>query len=164
MSLVKTLTRGLIYKDGEGPVFNRFSGGGWNKYGDRWIAINLICFRRVYLPYFPIWLLSLARVKWARIFIGNKLGYSSCFHCHMPWKYVKGKTINFSDNRGMFPLCVQCFDALPPGKIDPYIDQLVDDWASGCVKYDIPWQHPQTPDEVKEAAKLTVRKMKGAER
>jgi hypothetical protein len=163
MSLINTLTHGLIYRDGEYPK-GRSWGGGWDKRaeGTYWISSGLLDLQ-VYIKYLPVWLLSLASARWAQKIIGNAFGYGSCCSCGMPWKYVKGKTISFSESEGMFPLCETCFDRLTPEEIDPYIEQLVQKWLDDNVKYKFKWSIKQSPQEVIDAAKAEVRRMKQKE-
>lgn len=159
MSLVKTVTGGLIHKEGE------FGGGwlpchGWWKHGDYWFSCWLMTLPK-YLKYLPIWILSLLGFRWAMIVFGTILGYSHCYHCLMPWKYVEHRSINFSKSQGMFPLCVHCFDKLEPDQINPYIEKLVMKWQEINIEYNLKWDNQQTPVEVIVAAKAEVRRMKG---
>ena len=156
MSLVKTLTLGLIHKDGEWP--SRICGSSW-QYGDYWVSTKIILLP-TYIKLAPMFLLAAFGYKWAKMVIGKALGYSGCSHCGMTWNYVKGKRIHFSANEGMFPLCEECFDKLLPEEIDPYIDKLVMEWLEIDAKHGLKWHEEQSPEEVAESAKAEVRRMK----
>ncbi len=158
MSLVSTLTGGLIHKDGEWP--NRICGSAW-KYGNYWVSTRIILLP-TYIKLTPMFLLAALGYRWAKIVIGRVLSYSGCSHCGMTWNYVKGKNIQFSDNEGMFPLCEECFDKLPPEEIDPYIERLVQEWLEINAKYGLKWGRGQSPQEVIESAKAEVRRMKSS--
>lgn len=158
MSLIRTLTWGYIYRNGESPRFGL--SGGWWKYGNYWIPI-ILAQLPTYLRLLPIWIMSLFRVKFAQKIMGRALGFSCCAHCGMPWKYVEGKPIPFSDSSGMFPLCEQCFDELSPQRIDMYIDQLINTWLDDHRRLRLEWQMLQ-PADLAEAAKAEVRRMKAS--
>lgn len=158
MSLVNTLTRGLIYPDGEHSVSNIV--GGWHKYGNYWISVRLTNLR-VYLSHLPAYICSRLGFIWAKKLIGSALGYSHCYHCEMPWCYVEHESIKFSEDSGMFPLCKTCFSILEPGQIGVYILELVSEWIQINERYSLPWDKAQTPEEVVEAANAEVRRMKG---
>lgn len=162
MSLINTLTRGLIYKDGEEPVGNWK--GGWQKDKDSvyWVSSGLLSLLHVYLPLFPIWVVSLLKVQRAQKFIGRRLGFGSCAHCGMPWKYGRGKVISFSEDGGMFPVCAKCFDLLSTAQLDIYIEALVRGWQVSDVRYGRKWERAQTPEQVIVAAQAEMRRMKGA--
>lgn len=142
MSIINTLTSGLIYRDGESHGYRT---GPWQKHGNYWINIKLVRFP-TYITHGPECLLAALGCKWAKIAIGRALGYSGCYHCGMTWNYVEGKTIYYSEGSGMFPLCEECFDRLSPEEIDPYIEKLAMSW--------------QNPQKVIEPAKAEVRRMK----
>ncbi|GAI30731.1 unnamed protein product, partial [marine sediment metagenome] len=108
MSLINTLTLGLIRKDGEWP--SKVCGSSW-KYGDYWISTRIILLP-TYIKLSPLYLISLFGFKGVKIIIGKALGYLGCSHCHMTWNYVEGKSIKYSEHSGMFPLCEECFDKL----------------------------------------------------
>jgi len=159
MSLVNTLTGGLLCKEGERP--GKLCGSAW-KYGHYWISRRIILLP-TYIRLAPMYLLSTLGYRWPKIVIGRALGYSGCSHCSMTWNYVKGKSIQFSANEGMFPLCEECFDKLPPEEIDPYIESLVQKTLEIQAKYGLQWDKKQSPQEVSESAKAEVRRMKSIE-
>ena len=162
MSLVNTLTRGLIYKDGESSASRR--GDTWSKSekGKYWVSERLRNLIKVFIPFFPIWVFSCYQVTWAMKFIGKALGFSSCASCDMPWRYVRGQHIKFSENSGMFPVCIRCFRSLSLEQIDAHIEALVKSWGDIERKYGLKWDKEQTPEEVIAAAKAETRRMKQA--
>jgi hypothetical protein len=150
MSIINRLTSGLIYKDGESPGYRT---GMWQKHGNYWIHTKIVHLP-TYIKHGLEYLLAILGCRWARIAIGKALGYGGCYRCGMTWNYVKGKTIYYTEGSGMFPLCAECFDKLPPEEIDPYIEKLVMSWL------DSEWHHKQNPQELIESAKAEVREMK----
>lgn len=158
MSVINTVTLGLIHKDGEWP--GRIGGSSW-KYGNYWVSTKIIHLP-TYITLAPMFLLVALGCKRAKIVIGRRLGYSGCFHCGMTWNYAQSKSIQFSETRGMFPLCEECFSKLPPEEIDPYIERLVWEWIEINAKYGLKWSESQSPQEIIEAAKAEVRRMKSA--
>lgn len=56
-------------------------------------------------------------------------GYSWCFHCGRPWKFVKGHTTDYGDGHGCFPLCETCWSELetPEARL-PYYRVLWNSW------------------------------------
>jgi len=66
--------------------------------------------------------------RWIRVALGDVLGYDSCMHCKMPWRYVAGEKIRYSSSESVTPLCIRCFEELPVKRIDIYIKQLVRRW------------------------------------
>lgn len=159
MSLLNKMTRGLIYKDGETSISSR--GGSWSKSpkGKLWISSRLSNLR-VFITFFPIWVLSCYKVTWAMKLIGKALGFSSCASCGIPWRYVRGQNIYYSENRGMFPVCIHCFQSLTPEQIDIHIEALVNSWADINRKYGFEGDKEQTPEEVIAAAEAEMRRMK----
>lgn len=55
-------------------------------------------------------------------------GYSACHRCNMPWRFVKEHITNYSEERGMFPLCENCWKSLTPKERLPYYRQLYNEW------------------------------------
>ncbi len=160
MSLINTLTKGLIYKDGEEPA-GRSGGRGWNKdkNSQYWVSCQLRDIIHVYIPMFIVWVFSLFTIGGKKV-IGRALGFGECANCHMPWKYVKGQDIKYSDSGGMFPICVKCFEILSPPEIDSYIEALVHRWAKDSIRLGYEWGKDQTPEEVIASAQQQVRAMK----
>ncbi len=161
MSLINTISRGLIHKDGEHSITKH--GGSWRKgeNGKYWVSNRLTNLLHVYIPLFPVWIFSLF-TNWGKKLIGRALGYSSCAHCGMAWLYVKGKTIYYCESSGMFPLCVDCFDKLAPEEIDPHIEAVVWNWLEIEERHGLTWDKEQSPAEIIAAAKQQVRVMKAS--
>lgn len=55
-------------------------------------------------------------------------GISCCLHCKNRWGVVKGEPIPCAPNRGMFPVCTECFARLDADQIVGYCNALVDRW------------------------------------
>ena len=162
MSLINSLTRGLIYKDGESQPHRKgrssyYSKNEGSKY---WVDDRLRNLIKVFIPLFPVWVLSRFQVTWAMKKIGKALGSGSCSCCGMPWRYVRGATINYSETSGMFPICVSCFRLLTPDQIDFHIEKLVSSWRFDNKEYGFERAKEQTPEEVIVAAKAEMRRMK----
>ncbi len=85
--------------------------------------------------------------------IGAAKGYGRCMHCKNTWDVVQGKHIPFRPGRGMFPVCIECFDILTADQIIHYANQLVDEW----VKQNYP---PTDSEAVKRAAAASILSMK----
>lgn len=159
MSLVNLLTIGLVHKDGEEALVSSWGMYSKSKDSQYWVSDALRDFVSVYLPLFPIWLLSLCRLRCAMKLIGQALGYSCCSNCGMPWKYVQWKNIHFSPSEGMFPLCEKCFNSLGPEEIDRHIEKLVLRWWDDSIKYGYDWGK-EPPQKIIESAKAEVRRIK----
>jgi hypothetical protein len=39
-------------------------------------------------------------------------GYSTCFRCRRPWKFVEPHITDYTPGQGCFPLCESCWTAL----------------------------------------------------
>jgi len=153
MSIINTLTSGLIYKDGEttpGRVC-----GTWQQHGNYWVHMKIVRLP-TYIKRAPVYLLAALGYKRAKTVMGKALGYGGCYHCGMTWNYAKGKSIRYSVRDGMFPLCEECFDRLSSEEIDPYIEKLVMVWLGSNE-----WGNKQSPQKVIESAKAEIRRMKG---
>lgn len=161
MSLINSLTRGLIYEDGESQPYRK-GGCSYSKKKDSkyWVSDRLRNLIEVFIPLFPVWVLSRFQVTWAMKKIGKALGFGSCSSCGMPWRYVRWATINYSEKSGMFPICVTCFRLLTPAQIDFHIEELVNSWLSDNKKYGLEWGKKQAPEELIAAAKAEMRRMK----
>jgi len=54
--------------------------------------------------------------------------YSSCRHCGMPWSNVEGHSTYYTEGRGCFPLCEDCWSSLTIEERLPYYKQLWSSW------------------------------------
>lgn len=88
--------------------------------------------------------------RWIRVALGDVLGYDSCMHCKMPWRYVAGEKIMYSASESMTPLCIRCFEELSVKWIDAYIKQMVRRWDLD----------KEVADGVIASARKEVRRMK----
>jgi hypothetical protein len=64
-------------------------------------------------------------------------GYSGCKRCYRRWAITKGHHTMYSDSRGCFPLCKDCWGELTPETRLPFYRQMYDGWASMMVS-DLP--------------------------
>lgn len=55
-------------------------------------------------------------------------GFSYCYRCTMPWKYTEAHITNYSNNRGCFPLCQQCWSEISIQHRIPYYEMLFARW------------------------------------
>ncbi|GAH45424.1 unnamed protein product [marine sediment metagenome] len=60
--------------------------------------------------------------------IGRSKGYSGCGRCGGTWNWKEGETIYYSEGRGMFPLCKECFEELDEEEILSYCKKLMKCW------------------------------------
>lgn len=57
-------------------------------------------------------------------------GYSHCLKCRTTWPFVKHHSTQFTQSRGMFPLCEQCWAELTPETRLPFYRRLWLLWAN----------------------------------
>jgi hypothetical protein len=55
-------------------------------------------------------------------------GYSWCYRCTMPWKFTKSHTTQYTNNKGCFPLCEECWSTLTIEQRVPYYEMLFARW------------------------------------
>ena len=55
--------------------------------------------------------------------------HGRCYKCRKPWCEVDPHITNYSDGRGCFPLCIQCWGSILPEERIPYYEQLFEDWC-----------------------------------
>jgi hypothetical protein len=55
-------------------------------------------------------------------------GYGHCGRCFAPWTYAKWHSTTYSEWRGCFPLCEECWAALTPETRLPYYLDLWESW------------------------------------
>ena len=61
---------------------------------------------------------------------------SFCQRCGLPWTVVSSHSTQYDGQRGCFPLCVLCWDALTVDERMPYYHRL---WESWDTEDDPPW-------------------------
>lgn len=71
---------------------------------------------------------SAARRTLAAVARAAAPGYGSCYRCGMPWKFTEHHTTYYSNGRGCFPLCEQCWGELTPEQRLPFYERLLHDW------------------------------------
>lgn len=63
-------------------------------------------------------------------------GFSFCFRCERPWRFVEGHVTNYTTTCGCFPLCEDCWQALTVDERLPYYDRLCDGWRASSTDRD----------------------------
>lgn len=55
-------------------------------------------------------------------------GFSWCFRCLTPWKFVKLHDTKYELSRGCFPLCEKCWAECSIAERLPFYDELIATW------------------------------------
>jgi hypothetical protein len=77
---------------------------------------------------FKLWFYRLIP-KLVRVF---NPGYSYCKHCGLPWNIVNPKDVNFTENRGFFIVCTDCWEKCSIEKLKTYLFcRYVEYWKDG---------------------------------
>ena len=63
--------------------------------------------------------------------------YGWCGRCKMPWAGVESHCTNYTDVRGCFPLCEDCWNSLTIEERLPYYRLL---WSSWTVEHRPDWE------------------------
>lgn len=58
------------------------------------------------------------------------LSYSSCGRCGRTWNICKGHSTQYTESRGCFPLCEECWEELSIFERLPYYKALWNKWRS----------------------------------
>jgi hypothetical protein len=57
-------------------------------------------------------------------------GYSTCGSCDLPWWVVDGASVSMGGGRGMFAICLMCWNDIgDPEKILPFYKAVYDKWG-----------------------------------
>ena len=56
-----------------------------------------------------------------KIVRGFNPDYGYCVHCGLPWNVVDLKEVKFTENRGFFIVCVDCWDKCSLQKLKGYL-------------------------------------------
>jgi hypothetical protein len=62
-------------------------------------------------------------------------GYSTCYRCHRPWKFVTAHVTRYEAASSCFPLCESCWGALTVAERIPYYHQLWVGWSPGYASW-----------------------------
>jgi len=74
--------------------------------------------------------------------------FSTCGRCRWPWAVVRLHSTHFDSNRGMFPLCEDCWTELQtPEDRMPYYDALIAEWDEPSIRDAV---HQAVEDEAKK--------------
>lgn len=64
-------------------------------------------------------------MKKIKNFIGNFLGYGHCLTCRDSWWWKKHQVVFYTENRGVFQLCTECFKKESIASIVSYHELLL---------------------------------------
>ena len=56
-------------------------------------------------------------------------GYSHCFRCKRPWRFVVPHSTIYDRQRGCFPLCEKCWGEITIDERIPFYEKLICEWA-----------------------------------
>lgn len=69
-------------------------------------------------------------VRKIRNFIGKLKGYGSCYICGDTWNWKEEHTIYFTEGRGAFPTCEECWQTKSNKEIIDAVGQLCSNWIA----------------------------------
>lgn len=72
----------------------------------------------------------IAVAVWAGILRFIAPGYGYCGCCGKPWKFTAWHSTEFTDGRGLFPLCKSCWGKMTPEQRLPYYRDLWEEWGA----------------------------------
>lgn len=76
--------------------------------------------------------------RWLRNRTGHGLGYGWCGCCGDSWHWKEHHSTPYCSHpgesdgpcKGMFPLCVECWEKLTPAQRLPYYEQIITAWRA----------------------------------
>lgn len=68
---------------------------------------------------------------------GRRKGYSGCHRCGGTWDWKEEHSIPYAEGKGMFPLCVECYEELSPQERYDYCMELRDSWGRPADEVDL---------------------------
>lgn len=97
-------------------------------------------------------------LKKAKNQLGQLKGYSGCGRCGDTWNWKESETIYYSERKGMFPICKECFKELDEKEILDYCKKLMKHWGTGSPDISKNW------DKIVDNLKADIHKLKKSKR
>lgn len=68
------------------------------------------------------------------------MNYARCGRCHLPWWISGYHVTDFTETRGCFPLCNNCWYDLVPRQRLPYYRKLFEQWSLNFPESQETWE------------------------